>query len=178
MLRNLYFLALLATVACDGKPVQAPVRAPTLVDSADQVLFKGKSTITANGVRRGEISGDTIATFDQLTRFTIINMQVQFVTPLGRPLGRLSVAVGRYSLITGAITSRRGDPAVVQSDTARRMLATKWIVYDAAKNQLTSDSSFLAQAGTRKMTGVGFTADPGLFSIKCKSKCVGSLPAP
>ena len=176
MLRNLYVLALLAIVACDGKPVQANVRTPTLVDSADQVMFNGKTTITANGVRRGEISGDTIATFDQLTRFTIIRMQVQFATPLGRPLSRLTAPVGRYSLITGAITSRRGDPVVIQSDTARRSIATKWIVYDAAKNQLTSDSSFTATAGSRKMTGQGFTADPGLFSIKCKSKCVGSLP--
>src|SRR5574338_362988 len=77
MPRNLYILALLATVACDGKPVQVPVRTPTLVDSADQVMFNGKTTITANGVRRGEISGDTVATFDQLTRFTFIKMQVQ-----------------------------------------------------------------------------------------------------
>lgn len=176
MPRNLYILALLATVACDGKPVQVPVRTPTLVDSADQVMFNGKTTITANGVRRGEISGDTVATFDQLTRFTFIKMQVQFVTPLGRPLARLNAPVGRYSLITGAITTRRGDPVLIESDTARRNLATKWVVYDAANNQLTSDSSFLATAGTRKMTGIGFTADPGLFSIKCKLRCVGSLP--
>jgi hypothetical protein len=176
MLRNLYLLALLATIACDGKPVQTITRPPTLVDSADQVMFNGKTTITASGVRRGEIAGDTIASFDQLTRFTIIKMQVQFVTPLGRPLGRLTAPVGRYSLITGAITTRRGDPVVVQSDTARRNIATKWIVYDATNNQLTSDSSFLATAGTRKMSGVGFTADPGLFSIKCKARCVGSLP--
>ena len=176
MLRNLYILALLATVACDGKPVQTNLRPPTLVDSADQVLFNGKTTITANGVRRGEVSGDTIATFDQLTRFTIIRMQVQFATPLGRPLARLTAPVGRYSLITGAITTRRGDPALIQSDTARRNITTKWVVYDAAKNQLSSDSTFTATAGSRKMTGQGFTADPGLFSIKCKARCVGSLP--
>jgi hypothetical protein len=176
MLRNLLFLALFATAGCNGDPVQQAVRTRTLVDSADQVLFNAKTTITANGVRRGEVSGDTIATFDQLTRFTIIRMQVQFATPLGRPLARLTAPVGRYSLITGAITTRRGDVVLVQSDTARRSLTTKWIVYDAAKNQLTSDSSFMATAGTRKMSGFGFTADPGLFSIKCKARCVGSLP--
>ena len=176
MLRNLFVLALLATVACDGKPVQATLRNPTLVDSADQVLFNGKTTITANGVRRGEISGDTIATFDQLTRFTIIKMQVQFVTPLGRPLARLTAPVGRFSLRTGAITTQRGTSVVIESDTARRRMFATNVVYDATKNQLSSDAAFIVNAGNRKSTGTGFTADPGLFSIKCKSQCQGSLP--
>jgi hypothetical protein len=176
MLRNLYVLALLATVACDGKPVQTTLRTPTLVDSADQVLFNGKTTITANGVRRGEISGDTIATFDQLTRFTIIKMQVQFVTPLGRPLARLTAPVGRFSLRTGAITTQRGISVLIESDTARRRMFATNVVYDAAKNQISSDAAFILTAGTRKSTGTGFTADPGLFSVKCKSQCQGSLP--
>lgn len=176
MLRNLYCLALLATVACDGKPVQATTRTPTLVDSADQVLFNGKTTITANGVRRGEISGDTIATFDQLTRFTIIKMKVQFVTALGRPLAEMSTAVGRYSLRTGAITTQRGTSVLIQSDTAGRRMFAKDVVYDAARNQISSNSEFVLTTGNRKTTGTGFTADPGLLAIKCKSDCKGPLP--
>jgi hypothetical protein len=176
MLRNLYCLALLATVACDGKPVQVATRTPTLVDSADQVLFNGKTTITANGVRRGEISGDTIATFDQLTRFTIIKMKVQFVTPLGRPLAEMSTAVGRYSLRSGAITTQRGTSVLIQSDTAGRRMFAKDVTYDAAKNQISSNSDFVLTTGNRKTTGTGFTADPGLLAIKCKSDCKGPLP--
>ena len=177
MRRNLCVLALLATVACDGRPVQTTVSKPTLVDSADQVLFNGKTTITADGVRRGEISGDTIATFDQLTRFTIIKMQVQFVTPLGRPLAQMSAPVGRYSLRTGAITTQRGASVLIQSDTARRRMFATNVTYDAGKNQISSNDAFILTTGTnRKTTGTGFTADPGLFAIKCKAQCQGPLP--
>ena len=176
MLRNLYFLALLATIACDGKPVQTTQRAATLVDSAEQVMFNGKTTITANGVRRGEIAGDTIASFDQLTRFTVLKMRVQFVTPLGRPLAQMSTAVGRYSLRTGAITTQRGTSVLIQSDTAGRRMFAKDVTYDAVKNQIASNGEFILTSGKRKTTGTGFTADPGLFVVKCKSQCQGPLP--
>lgn len=175
MVRNLSLLALFATVACDGKSGQVKPRVPTLADSADQVMYNAKTTITANGVRRGEVSGDTIATFDQLTRFVIVKMQAQFATPLGRPLARISAPVGHYSLATGMLDTKRGGGVIIQSDTTRRRIETRDIVYDAAKNQISGDSAFTATAGSRKMSGVGFTADPGLFSVKCKSRCQGTL---
>ena len=67
-------------------------------------------------------------------------------------------------------------PVLIQSDTSRRRIDAKAVTYDAEKNQLSSDSTFTATVGARRMTGQGFTADPGLFSVKCKARCVGSLP--
>jgi hypothetical protein len=176
MLRNLSLIALLVTVACDGKPVQAtPAARRTLADSADQVMYNATTTITANGAKRGDITGDTVATFDQMTRVAVLQMRVQFATPLGRPLALLTAPVGLYSVTTGVLRTQRGGDVTIQSDTARRRITTTAVMYDAATNQISGDNAFVATSGSRTMRGTGFTADPGLFSIKCKSSCQGTL---
>ena len=30
-------------------------------------------------------------------------------------------------------------------------------------------------SGTRKLSGIGFTTDPGLFTVKCLQRCTGAL---
>ena len=166
-------VAILAlTLACDGQRISAEYpRSPT--DSAEQLMYHGRTIITANGVRRGEVFGDTVGTYEAVTRFRFHPLQLRFSTALGRPLAVLSAPQGEYSLATGTVVTT-GSVTIV-SDTAGRRVVTQAVRYDAARNLIESDSTFTATAGTRTMSGVGFTADPGLFAIKCLKQCVGSL---
>jgi LPS export ABC transporter protein LptC len=166
-------LAILAlTLACDGQRISADYpRSPT--DSAEQVMYNGRTIITSNGVRRGEVFGDTIGTYEAVTRFRFHPLQVRFSTALGRPLAVLNAPQGEYSIATGALVTT-GSVTIV-SDTAARRLVTQAARYDAARNLIEGDSAFTATAGPRTMSGVGFTADPGLFGIKCLKQCAGSL---
>jgi hypothetical protein len=66
-------------------------------------------------------------------------------------------------------------PVTIVSDTSKRRLEGNTVRYDILQNRLSSDSAFVATVGTRRLTGVGFTADPGLFSVKCLQSCIGSL---
>ena len=160
------------TLACDGQRISAEYqRSPT--DSAEQVMYNGRTILTWNGIRRGEVFGDTIGTYDAVTRFRFHPLQVRFSTALGRPLGVLTAPQGEYSLASGALVTT-GSVTIV-SDTAARRVVTKAVRFDADKNLIESDSAFTATAGTRTLSGVGFTADPGLFAIKCLKQCVGSL---
>lgn len=166
----------LATVllvsACETQKVSANPRTGTSRDSAEQVLFGGRSVLASNGLRRGDVSGDTVLVFDAATRFEFQGLRVQFLTTLGRPLALLTAKSGTYRVPGGVVA--HGAVAIV-SDTARRRIDGSWVRYDLDKNQLASDSAFIGWAGTRRLSGVGFTADPGLFSVKCVTRCVGSL---
>ena len=137
------------------------------------MLYNGRMMIASNGVRRGEASGTAVYSLDAATRFHFRPLSVQLVTPLGRPLSVLTASDGTYSLARPILET--GGPVTVTSDTTGRKLTGTAVRYDPATNQLASDSAFTATAGTRRLTGVGFTADPGLFTIRCLQRCSGSL---
>jgi hypothetical protein len=130
-------------------------------------------TIAATGVRRGEVSGDTVMSFDAATRFDIRPLRAQFVTSLGRPLGLVTAPGGTYSTVTSILETR--GPVAIVSDTSRRRITATAVRYDPGRNQLASDSAFTATAGSRRLEGIGFTADPGLFTIRCVQNCRGTL---
>jgi hypothetical protein len=167
-------LAAAGLAACDARQSAAKPSVTTARDSAEQVLYGGRSVLAANGVRRGEISGDTVMTFDAATRFEFRGLRAQFTTTLGRPLSLLTAPTGTYHVGVTNIIEASGRVAIV-SDTLRRRIDATTARYDLAKNQIASDSVFTATAGTRRLSGVGFTADPGLFTVKCLKNCVGSL---
>ena len=159
--------------ACNTPQVSANTATGTARDSAEQVMYGARTVLAANGIRRGELSGVTVSTFDAATRFEFQGLHAMFVDTLGRPRGTLFAPKGTYRIATaGFETEGRG---IAESDTLRRRLEGTAIRYDAIQNRLSSDSAFVATAGTRRLSGVGFTADPGLFSVKCLQKCTGSL---
>ena len=164
-------LAILA--ACDGQRISSDRQTKTAADSAEQLLYNGSTVLTANGVRRGEMRGDTVATFEAMTRFRFRRIEVRFTTPTGGPLAVLTAPFGEYWLATGTLVT--ADTVTVVSDTSGRRLVAEALRYEVARNQLVSHSSFTATSGARRLTGVGFTSDPGLFTIKCAARCVGSL---
>jgi hypothetical protein len=158
--------------ACDTQKVSATPHTGTRRDSAEQVLYGARSALASDGVRRGELTGDTVMVFDAATRFEFRGFRVAFSTTLGRPLSLLVAKTGTYRVPGGVLA--HGQVAI-SSDTLRRRIDGAWVSYDPAKNQLSSDSAFVATSGTKRLSGVGFTADPGLFTVKCTTQCVGSL---
>lgn len=167
-------LAVAALAACDAPKVSANPRVTTARDSAEQVLYGAHSVLATNGLRRGALSGDTVMTFDAATRFEFQGLRAQFTTTLGRPLSQLTAPSGTYHIGPTMVVEAHGRVAIV-SDTLRRRIDVTTARYDLANNQLASDSAFIATAGTRRLSGIGFTADPGLFTVKCLKNCVGSL---
>ena len=158
--------------ACNSPQRSAVPNTGTARDSADQVMYGARSVLAFEGLRRGEISGDTVLSFDAATRFEFHGFRAQFTTTLGRPLGLMTARTGTYSLPDGVLAH---GAVAIASDTLRRRIDGAWVWYDPSTDQLSSDSSFVATSGTRRLAGVGFTADPGLFSVKCMKQCTGSL---
>jgi hypothetical protein len=174
VVRATLVLAAAGLAACDPRKSPANPRAPIARDSAEQVLYGARTVLATNGVRRGEVSGDTVLSFDAATRFEFQGLRAQFTTTLGRPLGLLTAPSGTFHVSPVMSIEAHGRVAIV-SDTLRRRIDATTARYDVSTNQLASDSAFVATAGTRRLSGIGFTADPGLFTVKCLKNCVGSL---
>ena len=166
-------IGVLLTAGCDTAKVAALPRTGTSRDSADQVLYGGRSVLAWSGLRRGEVTGDTVMSFDASTRFEFRGLRASFTTTLGRPLSILTAPAGTYRIPSGALEAH--GSVSIASDTSHRRLDGVAIRYDPAKNQVLSDSAFTVTGGMRRLSGVGFTADPGLFSVKCAQRCTGSL---
>jgi len=166
-------LAVVAIAACDTTQVSPLPLTGTTRDSAEQVLYGARSVLAASGLRRGEVTGDTVMSFDASTRFEFRGLRASFTTTLGRPLGILTAPAGTYRIPSGVLEAH--GSVSIASDTSRRRLDGVAVRYDPTKNQLSSDSAFTVTAGMRRLSGVGFTADPGLFSVKCGLRCSGSL---
>src|ERR1041385_7679869 len=83
-------------VACDTSQVSANPRTASARDSAEQVLYGGRSVLAFNGLRRGDIAGDTVLVFSAATRFELQGLRAQFMTTLGRPLGVMTAPTGTY----------------------------------------------------------------------------------
>jgi LPS export ABC transporter protein LptC len=167
------FVAVAFAAGCNTPQVSAKNRTQTPDDSVEQVMFGARTVLVSSGTRRGEVAGDTVSTFDAATRFEFHGVHAMFTSPLGRPLGTLTARTGTYRV--GHALFDVPGPVTIVSDTARRRLEGNTVRYDVVQNRLSSDSAFVATAGTRRLTGVGFTADPGLFSVKCLQSCTGSL---
>jgi hypothetical protein len=158
---------------CDTSQVAANPGTTTARDSADQVLYGGRTVLAHNGLRRGDLIGDTVLVFDAATRFEFRKVRGDFITSLGRPLSTLTAPSGTLR-IASSVVDTHGAAAIV-SDTTKRRLDGVDIRFDITKNQFSSDTVFTATSGARKLSGVGFTADPGLFTVKCQRQCTGSL---
>ena len=167
------FIAVAFVAGCNTPQVSANTRTQTPDDSVEQVMFGARTVLVSSGTRRGEVAGDTVSSFDAATRFEFHGVHAMFTNPLGRPLGTLTARSGTFR-VGHALFDAHGQVTIV-SDTSRRRLEGNTVRYDVGQNRLSSDSAFVATAGTRRLTGVGFTADPGLFSVKCLQSCTGSL---
>jgi hypothetical protein len=86
--------AVASAAACDMPQVSANTPTGTASDSAEQVLYGARSVLASNGVRRGELSGDTVSTFDAATRFEFQGFHAMLVDTLGRPRATLSAPKG------------------------------------------------------------------------------------
>jgi len=159
---------------CDTPSTTVGSAQRTARDSAEQVMYGVRSALTSAGLRRGELTADTMFALDAATRFELRGIRAQLTDTLGRLRGVLTAAEGVFWLTRSTLETR--GSAVVVSDSSGRRLEGKAIRYDAVRNQLASDSPFVATAGARRLSGVGFTADPGLFTIRCAAQCGGSLP--
>lgn len=168
-------LAIFTAAACDRSTPPPVVSETNLADSADQVIFEGRTLLTHNGVKRGEMFADTIFVFEDQTRFALRNVRATFNTEIGAPNGTLRGDRGTYHLRTRTL---EGFGNVVVTSTKGERLTSNHLRYVESRNEISSDSSYTLVRGSETQRGIGFVSDPNLNRFVCKRACGGEALVP
>jgi LPS export ABC transporter protein LptC len=164
-------VALVAATACDRTAEPPLTHVPSLVDSAEQVLFGVTTILTNKGVERGTMTADTIFVFHDQTQFDLRRVRVAFRDSTGAPSGTMVADSGRYDMRTEVLD---GWGHVVITSTKGERLETPQLRYNQATNVITSDTSFVLTQGDRVQRGIGLVTDPNLLHIRILRGAAGS----
>jgi LPS export ABC transporter protein LptC len=158
--------------ACNTEGAKPPVStAPSLADTADQTMFKVRTLLTDQGLMRAELLADTAYAFEEGTRFEMRGVHTTFYTKNGAKDAVLTSREGTYNTRLGNMEAR-GNVVVVSEDGRR--LTTPELRYDQAKNEIASDSAFVATDPQHRLEGIGFRSDPNMNNVRCLNACRGS----
>ncbi len=179
---RILLLALAAGVGACSQVGSAPGGATatgTLLDSAEQVAFGFRTTITDKGVMRAEVFADTALFLDQNTRASLRKVNADFYGATG---AKEATMVGRIANFDTRNQQLEAFGDVVITSVDGRVLKTSQIRFNQNLNQVTSDSAFvLTEPGRKELRGVGFRADPNLTFVdvfKLQSGRAGTVDLP
>jgi len=137
-----------------------------VLDSADQVLIGMTHYVTEAGVQRARVRADTAYFFSGTQKAELRNVHVTFYDQLGRPTSTLTAREGTQYWRTGDMQAR-GNVVVVRDKDGGTM-RTEAMNYNQARNEVSSDKSFVFDAPDRHIVGEGFTSDPEFKNITAK----------
>ena len=161
-------LLALGTISALGACTDAGVRPTTVTqtaDSADQVLFKMSTRITESGVLRSFVDADTAYLYQRSQSMDLRHFTVRLFDEQGNHKSTLTANSGIY-LTSSRRLDARGNVVVVSTDG--RKLQTEHLIYDPSANQISSDTTFVADGPDGHITAKGFTSDIGFTSTTAK----------
>jgi LPS export ABC transporter protein LptC len=159
-------LALLATAvvaaACRGE--DAVTNAPVGLDSAQQVAFGARLTLTDSGVARATLVADSALIYEEGLRMDLRRLRLVFVDTAGDSIGSMNAERAIYDVRTSKLVA---SGAVSVTAPNGRVLQTPQLTYDPLSELLRSDSSYTFTQATpsRQASGQGFETDPRLSQI-------------
>ena len=173
MRRSLFAFALVVgAAACTDTKAPPVISKDPAADSADQVMFGVRHFLTKGGVRQAQLMSDTALMFDDGTRILLRKVRLTFFTETGMENAVLVAKRGRYDT-RNQVMEGNGDVVVTSSDG--RKLETQQLKFDQARNEISSDSAYVATEGGRRQSGIGFRSDPNMRNVQCLRSCSGVL---
>ena len=160
----------IASAACQDPGATPPVGAKEAADTADQTLFGTRLVLSDHGIQRALMQADTAFTYEDNSRTELRVVRSTFYTETGVKNGNLTSRQGTYNVRSG-IMEARGNVVVISEDG--RKLETPQLRYDPGRNEISSDSAFVMTTTTDVATGVGFTADPNLNTVRIHAAAAG-----
>lgn len=165
--------ALLLLAGCGEEERNVEVAGPDLVQlGADQVMVGLTHSMTRNGVLQGKLRSDTAYVFNDQSTVRLRTVDVTFFDSRGRPDTRLTADSGRYNLRTGDMEAH-GDVVVRDSAESNR-LETPQLLYEALRNELRTDTTFVWHQGSDVVRGSGLVTDPSLDNIRIQEPAATS----
>lgn len=152
-----------ASSGCSSKKLPPVAAQSALADSADQIMYGARFTLTDQGMLRAHLLADTAFFFDDNTRIEMEKVNATFYTATGAKDAVLTSQHGTTNTRTNNMIARKN--VVVVSEDGRR-LTTQELVYNQQQNQISSDSAFVMTEPNRRLEGIGFRSDPDMKNIQ------------
>ena len=163
-------VVLAAALACGEPGATPPANTKASADTADQTLFGIRLVLSDHGIQRALMQSDTAFTYEDNSRTELRVVRSTFYTEAGVRNGNLTSREGTYNVRSGNMEAR-GNVVVISEDG--RKLETPQLRYDPGRNEISSDSSFVMTTPTDVVTGIGFTADPNLNTVRIHRAAAG-----
>jgi LPS export ABC transporter protein LptC len=126
---------------------------------ADNVFYGVTHRMTNNGIRTGELRGDTAYLFEADRRMDLHGVNLTFFDEAGRQTGTLTSQTGEYRMDTGSFIARGNVVLVTQEPEGTRRVETEELHYDVGGDQLWSDVDFVMTRGAQVTRGSSFRSD-------------------
>lgn len=143
-----------------------PTTIVAMADSADQVLYGFKHYVTRDGVRESEMEADTAYFYDPTQTTVLRNMRLVFIDSSGAPRATITSRVGRYQWQKGGLVA---ESSVVLRTPDGKELRSERLVFDAEKNQMSTDLPFTFDNRGEHVEGQGFISDMKFGNIVAKA---------
>lgn len=168
-------LVLLA--ACGEEEEKVEVAGPELVEMrADQLMIGLTHNMTRDGVLQGKLRADTAYIFNDESLIHLRTVDVTFFDSRGRRDTRLTADSGRYNLQTGNMQAH--GRVVVRDSVDSQRLETPQLLYDALRDELRTDTTFVWEQGTDVVRGSGLITDPSLDNVRIQEPAATSPRSP
>ena len=139
----------LRLTACTDAGVR-PTTVTQLADSADQVLFKMNTNITAAGVRRSYVEAETAFVYQSRQTMDLHTVKILFFDSQGNQKSTLTADRGTYGTYSNKLDARGH---VVVTSTDGKKLQTEHLIYDKLANKIDVDTAFIYDSPTEHSTG-------------------------
>jgi LPS export ABC transporter protein LptC len=138
--------------------MSTPIASPELLETgADVVIFNLESVITVEGVKEGEVFGDTAFFFNDSTFYMLRNPTLVLFDELGAQRARVVAERGTMNMNTDALTAQ-GNVVLTVNEGNRRVESPE-LNYEPNGDRIWSDSfTTMYEAGV-VIEGMGFSSD-------------------
>ncbi len=154
-------------LGCGGEDLPDTVGLELLAEGADQVMVSVQHFMTREGIRRATVRADTAYVMDDESTIELRHVRLVFFDGEGGEESVLTADGGSYHIQSGDMNAE-GNVVVVQSDGTQR-LETEQLSYDAAADELRSETPFVFTQPDRVIRGSSFVSDPSLENHKIDS---------
>lgn len=142
-------LAIAMSAGCSREGVR-PVTESVAADSADQIMLKMSTKITAEGVLRSNVVADTAFIYQRTQVMDLRHFTAQLLDEKGNLKSTLTADRGLYVTYSNKLDAR-GHVVVTNVDGQK--LRTEHLIYDKMANQVTIDTAFAYDSKKGRMSG-------------------------
>ena len=126
--------------------------------AADMIMVGMTQNMTADGLRRARLQGDSAFMFDDSAKVKVKGVNLTIFNEQGMESARLTARAGDFNTQNQGMVAR-GNVILVTTGATPRRIETEELHYDPETHKLWSTVKTLMVEGGSRITGDGFTAD-------------------